>query len=273
MSEETIKERLGLSGRNARIISDLVSNGFGVFTIDDLKARTKSASEARKLASELMRARWLESLGRGKYLVLELTAGSRPVWTEDSFWIASKLVNPGYIGYFNALNEYGWTEQVPHTVTVATTKTLKQRTLLGVRYEFVKLTKKKFFGYETQVIRGKSIPISNKEKTIVDALDHPEYCGGIAEVAKVVYNARNDVKWSLVVEYAVQTGNGAILKRLGFVAEKMGVELPGDVIKTIQRHKTAGYAPLAPNQPAKGRRNSKWGVLVNATLNRDVILG
>ena len=272
MRDKTLNKRLGLSALKSQLISDLVSQGKNVFNIKDLHERIHSPSAARRIASDLLRSRWLESLGNGKYLVVDLSAGSKPLWVEDGFWVAANLVSPGYIGYYNALNHYGWTEQVPQTITIATTKRLRSRILLGIRYEFVTLSKKKFFGFEKRFIRGKPIFISNPEKTVVDSLDHPEYCGGITEVAKALYNARKEVKWPLVLEYAIQTGNGAILKRLGFLAEKMEVDLPREVIETIHRQKTAGYAPLAPNQPAKGRRNSKWGVLVNTVLNRDVIL-
>lgn len=53
------------------------------------------------------------------------------------------------------------------------------------------------------IVRQK-IVIPEKEKTIVDALDHPEYCGGIEEVAKCLWNAKDDadISFEKILKYA-----------------------------------------------------------------------
>ena len=82
MNDITIRK--GLSATEAKIISDLVSEGKTVFSINELARKTGSGTKARKIAWKLVKKRWLERLGKGIYLVLELGAGSEPKWTEDS---------------------------------------------------------------------------------------------------------------------------------------------------------------------------------------------
>ena len=130
-------ERKGLGGIEARAIADLVAEGNNIFALGDLEAKLGSRLKARKMASKLAKKHWLERLARGVYLVLELGAGSRPEWTEDRYYIASKLTSPYYVGFYNALHRYGWTEQVPLAVSIAVTSPLKKRVIHGVEYRFI----------------------------------------------------------------------------------------------------------------------------------------
>ncbi len=99
---------------------------------------------------------------------------------------------------------WGMTEQILHTVFVATPKRKKRR-VIGFgnqRYEFVTLSRKKFFGFTEEESNRTKFSISSKEKTIVDGLMHPEYCGGIPEVAKAIWNVRGELDWQKLLEMA-----------------------------------------------------------------------
>ena len=286
--------RKGLGTLEAEVLSELNAEGKTVFSIDELAAKTGSAVKARKMASKLVKKKWLGRLKRGVYLIMELAAGKTPQWTEDSYFIASKLVSPYYIGYYDMLHEYGWTEQIPFTVTVATTKKAKSRAIYGVNYKFITLTKKKFFGTTESYLgqSGSHITVSSREKTIVDALDHPEYCGGIQEVAKALYTACSETRedsWApfgspkyktkakvldlkRLVEYAEKMGNGAILKRLGYLAELMEIGLPDGLKAEIKSKLTKGYAPLYPGTRSKGKHDGKWMIILNTQLTKQLVL-
>ena len=71
------------------------------------------------LLHDLARKGWLRRLERGKYLILPLEAGMSGRYTEHEFIIAASLVTPYYIGFWTALNHYGYTEQFSATTFVA----------------------------------------------------------------------------------------------------------------------------------------------------------
>lgn len=269
MDNEGIRKGLGASEANA--ISDLVAEGKTVFSIDELAGKFGSREKARNAASRLVKKKWLERLGRGVYLVLEFAAGSIPEWTEDSYYIASKLVKPYYIGYYNMLNDYGWTEQVPSLICVVTTKKLKNRVIHGVRYNFIALARKKFFGTVKKSVRGHEIIVSDPEKTLLDAFDHPEYCGGIIEVAKALHNAK-EIDWRKLIGYGKRMGNGAIFKRLGYISELMGVPLQDEIKLELKDEITKGYALLDPETADEGKHDSKWNVVVNVEITKESVL-
>ena len=265
MGNETTRK--GLGSAESSILSAFASEGRTIFTIHELTEKIGSKEKARKMASLLAKKKWLERLSKGAYLILELAAGNKPKWTEDPFYIASKLKPNYYIGYYTMLNFYGWTEQVPETILVATTTLTKNKTILGINFEFITFNKKKFFGFKETNIRGHNIKVSDPEKTIVDALDHPEYCGGIDEVAKALTNANID--WTKAIDYAAKMNNGAIFKRMGYLMETMRLNIPNETIENIHHRITKGYAPLYPGIKSKGKHNTKWNIIINTNFSKE----
>ena len=87
--------------------------------------------------------------------------------------------------------------------------------VLDAEYYFVKLTDRKFFGWQQVEIEDHIVRISDPEKTVADCLDHPEHCGGIDQIARAVYFSHEEINLKRMVEYAQRMGNRTIIKRLG----------------------------------------------------------
>lgn len=63
------------------------------------------------------------------------------------------------------------------------------------------------------------VRISDREKTIIDALTHPEYCGGITEVAKGIWLMREKIKYKKLQDYIKKHNKNVVAKRLGYILE------------------------------------------------------
>lgn len=107
------------------------------------------------------------------------------------------------------------------------------------------------------------VNISDKEKTIVDALDRPRCCGGMPEVAKCLWNARRVISWDKLVEYALRMGNNTILRRLGYLSELLDIKVPEHLMLRMKSNLGKGYSALDPTMPVTGVRIAKWCLLVN----------
>lgn len=258
--------RKGLSKKEAYLLSSLSEKKKQLFAVRDvMKELDCSYNYAKVIISRLAKKKWLTQIEKGKYLIIPLEAGKESIYTEHEFIIASELVQPYYIAYWSALNYHHMTEQVPFTVFIATTKRRKNKKIHGVSYEFVAISKRKFFGYSAASIAGKDVLISDREKTVADCLDHPEYCGDITEAAKAIWNARGELDFEKLLEYALKMKNGAILKRLGYLLQKLEIKIPADIDKKIRQNISNGYAVLNPSGKKKGKHKSEWKLLVNVS--------
>nr|MDO8100843.1 type IV toxin-antitoxin system AbiEi family antitoxin [Candidatus Njordarchaeota archaeon] len=258
--------RAGLTRNESLLLSSLSERGKTIFKIEDIATELKcSYKYAKVLANNLAKKKWTIVLRRGIYLIVPLSAGVKSHYTEHEFVIASHLVSPYYIAYWSALNFYGFTEQTPLTVFVATTKRAKNREVLNTKYNFITLNKRKFFGFEPATVGTYKINISDREKTLVDALDHSEYCGGIPEVAKSLWNAKEKVSMEKIVNYAERVGNTTIVKRLGYLMESLSLKVDSEILLKMRGMISPGMSALDPTRPKKGTYNTRWNLLLNVS--------
>jgi predicted transcriptional regulator of viral defense system len=242
--------------RNIDVLKALASKG-NSFTLDDsAKINRVDRSSLRKMLFRMEKRGWIERIEKGKYLIIPLDA-QKGKYTLNEFVIGSLLVNPNCIAYWSALNYYGFTEQIPTTVFIQTTSRKKKQDIdiFGVHYRIVRLKDEKFFGMRKEWIEDTQINITEKEKTLVDCLDKPHFCGGIIEVAKALNNRDFDKR--KLLRYAKRMKNTGVVRRLGYFDEfySLGLKIP--------RPDTRNYLLLDPSMPKKGFKSAKWRLIVN----------
>lgn len=208
----------------------------------------------------LERGGWIERVERGKYVILPLEA-EKDRYTLHEFVVGSILVKPSAIAYWSALHFHGLTEQMPGVVFVQTISRKKRRELVvfNTVYRIVRVVKRKFFGLEPVWVEGSKVYVTDKEKTIIDCLDKPQYCGGIIEVYKALKDGNLDVE--KLSKYLTLFGSGAVAKRLVYLAELVGLDLniPGRLIKK-------GIVLLDPTMPRRGWVDYRLKLLINLEL-------
>ncbi len=227
------------------------------FTFEDAARISRLSSQSLKVTlSRMEKEGFVERIEKGKYLIIPLGA-RKGSYTINEFILGSQLIKPAVIAYWSALNYHGFTEQIPNTVFIQTTSRKKEQQLeiLGVRYRIIRVTKQKFFGSEKVWIDDVEVEITDPEKTVVDCLDKPQYCGGIAEAAKAL---QGDLDIEKLKKYAKDVGNSAVIKRLGILCDKMGIKIdikPGLI--------SGNYQLLDPSMHVKGILNRKWKIREN----------
>ena len=198
----------------------------------------------------------IERIEKGKYLIIPLGA-EKGKYTLHEFVIGSTLIKPYSIAYWSALNYYGLTEQIPATVFLQTTARKKNQDIkvFGVKYQIIKIKKEKIFGIRKEWIEETQINITDKEKTIIDCMDKPQYCGGIIEVAKALKNNKFDRK--KLEDYAQRIGNSGVLRRLGYLCELLNIKIK------LPKLDIRNYLLLDPIMPVKDPKSAKWRLIIN----------
>ena len=226
---------------------------------------------ALKLAA-LTRAGWLLRARHGLYLVLPLEADpGKPIVAEDPWVLAQEALSPCYIGGWSAAEHWELTEQLFRSTLVVTAAHVRTRSLrlLGQEFSLFRVPRARIAGV-VPVWRGSErVLISDRERTIVDGLRHPALCGGIRHLTDILreYGHSRDCNLDKLATVAREVGNGAVWKRLGYLAEVLWPE--AEALRTeAKRHLTTGYVKLDPDVRGRGHLVRRWGLWINVPVSR-----
>jgi len=260
-----ITRKIKLGPQEIRLLFSLEQKRTIIFTVDDAKKILNSSDPSVwNVLEALQRKKRIQRIEKGKYLLVPAKAGIEGYWTEDALSIVPDLIDVYYVGFWTAMNYWGMTEQIPRTVFVATTKRKRDMEFGHQKFKFITLSKKKFFGYVQEKRNDMNFNISNKEKTIVDGLMHPEYCGGITEAVKAMWNVRETVDWKTVLEMSRKVDMSIVLRRLGYLLSILSIERK--ISEMIRREKFIGYQFLDPLADKNRLDYSKeFGLIINKT--------
>jgi predicted transcriptional regulator of viral defense system len=240
---ESNRERLAL----------VLRQGGDLITIDDATAALGiGRTDAAKLLGRWQGQGWLRRVRRGLYAAVPLTSRQDEQVIEDPWTLVPELFDPGYIGGASAAQHWDLTEQLFRPVFVFTARPVRQsqQTIQGTPFVVRHIPAAKIFGTRT-LWRGRvKLQISDPARTIIDMLDDPRTGGGIRHVADCLkaYLARKDADPKLLIDYAERVGNGAVFKRLGFLAEREGG--PASLVSACAARLTQGVVDLDPGQPS-----------------------
>ena len=254
----------------ARLLFTLEREGIAIFTTAQATELlgVKEGSVRRVLQRLTLKGR-IQRVKKGEYHLVPSRAGYQPRWTEHIFTILEGILDEYYVGYWTALNYWGFTEQIPHTIFVATIKRHRPLSYGGNDVKYVTITPKKFFGWTREPIGETTFRVSDKEKTIIDSLDLPQHSGGIKEAVK---GFSEDLDYVKLERYAEKIGNGAVCKRLGYLMEVLSPDKHTQIVNQMQESLSASYSWLDPTAPKKVLAvNARWRLYINLTL--DVLRG
>ena len=220
-----------------------------VVSIEDV-ARTLrlERTEAAKLLSRWRDQGWLRRVGRGLYVPVPLDlAGSEQV-VEDPWVLVPTLFGECYVGGWTAAHHWDLTEQLFNETVVFTTRRIGERRVVAQGAAFVlhHIASKRLFGVK-QLWRGtRRVSVSDSARTLVDMLAMPDTGGGIDNVAEclAMHLRSKESNRDLLIRYADQFGNGAIFKRLGFLAETRHDDK--ELATACRARLTKGYSQLDP---------------------------
>lgn len=264
-----------ISYRSSELLNALISKNKEFFTLKDATEILfgKDNATVRKLLSDMTKRGLVMRIKEGLYhrIPYEQQPGQYfPNW----HLTAEAMVVPReyYIGFYSALDIHGLITQPAMVEQIVTNKQVKPKVQLvknswavpnrAVRFEFITLSKNRFFGYKKHWIDDfHKVNCSDLEKTFLDCLYKPDYAGGITEITKAIYKSRQKLNPIKLQNYLLRFDTQAVYKRLGFIISILDLfpELQDYIFGKI----TSTYTPLDPTHDKHGNYNSKWGIIDN----------
>lgn len=242
------------SSRARARLSAVLQASKDLVTIDDvMKTLALERDAAAKLLSRWQEQGWLKRIRRGLYATIPLDASATEQVLKDPWVLVPALFEPAYIGGWTAAEHWDLTEQLFRSIFVFTARPFrtKETTAQGVTFTLKRVPEDALFGLNT-IWRGQArVSISDKHRTIVDLLADPATGGGIRHVVRCLasYLRGADADAETLIRYADKLGNGAVFKRLGFLAaQTTGHEA---LVEACRQRLTEGNAKLDPSVPCR----------------------
>lgn len=270
-----VKQKPKRSDVGVELIRRLAAQGIRIFTTN--QARELGAEVGLKdsylleALYHLRRSGWIVSVRRGLYALSPSIPGVNPA---HEYEVAMALVAPAAISHWSALHYHGLSEQSPRKVFVLTTtetsiprghKVHSKRPggeyrFADTLYQFVQVKPERFFGTQKVWVDEARVSITDAERTLLDGLSKPQYCGDFAEVLHA-FEARGEaLDLKRIIGYALKL-DAATAKRLGWVLEQQGVA--SDRLQPLVELPVKDYRKLDPSGPQKGPCNRRWMIQEN----------
>jgi predicted transcriptional regulator of viral defense system len=180
-------------------------------------------SAAAKQLSRWLDQGWLRRVGRGLYVPVPLELAGNEQVVEDPWTLIPALFDPCYVAGWTAAHHWDLTEQLFTDTVVFTTRRVSSKRYVaqGVTFLLHHVAHRRLFGLKS-IWRGTvRVQVSDAARTLVDMLALPESGGGIDHVADCLgaYRRSQTYDREVLLRYGDTFGNGAVFKRLGFLAE------------------------------------------------------
>lgn len=267
-----MQDAYGKSSKSRERLSKLLREGGEVLTIDETaRILGLDNDEAAKALARWRNQGWIARIKRGVYVFVPLEARSATQALEDAWILVPELFGPAYVGGWSAAEYWDLTEQIFRDICVFTGRPVAKRDQIIHNISFVVTHAPAALHFGTKPVwkKEKKILISDPAKTIVDMLSDPRAGGGIQHVVDCLqeYLKSKHFNERQLIDYAVKLGNGAVFKRLGFLASR----LLGDghpLALACKPHLSRGNAQIDPT--LKGNRLiTRWRLFIPSGFQID----
>jgi len=255
-----------LGPQAAHLITTLYEQNKPIFRLKEVqKILHSDEASSRNFVRRLVNRGVATRLKPGLFILVPYELGKEAEYIGNPFVVAREIMGGKdyFLSHATAMEIHGGVTQPQLVVYVTTLKPRRSITAQGIEFRFIHSQKKYFFGIiDYWVTKQEKVRVSDLERTIIDGLRQPEYCGGLTEVAKGFWMRHQDVNLNRLISYAIKIDVGAVIRRLGFLLElyKIGTYEDWEILSL---HLTETYVRLDPLLPSEGKFLRKWRLQLN----------
>lgn len=251
---------------SAHLISMLYEENKSIFKISDAqRILRKGYNETTDLLSELVKRKVITRLKAGKFLIIPQQLGKGEQYFGNWYVAGKEVANSKrcYMAFYSAMHYWGMLTQPLLKIFIATPKRQVVPYEMRNKLVFVFVNEKNIWGITDEwVTPNDKVRISDIEKTIIDALAHPQHCGGITEIAKGIWLVKEKIEYKKLQDYIRKYNKNVVAKRLGYILEMLNIEQPR-LINQLRKYVKDRYDLFDPNLTENRIDKNKWRLIDN----------
>lgn len=253
---------------SANLISFLYSSNKIIFTLVDIENITGLRDgAARDLASRLIKRNIIARIKYGKYIIIPQEIGDNVSYIGDWYVVAREIVKSPdyYISYYSAMDIHNMITHPVTKVFVTTPKQEynKQRVVGNTTFEFICMTAKYIWGIQKfWVTKSEQVRVSDIERTIIDCLYRPKYCGGVMEIIKGLWIKKAKINFDILFDYVIKFKKIVVIKRLGYILESLHLQT-ANYLNELRTRINDKYYVLDPLLSTEKTYKNFWKLIAN----------
>lgn len=242
-----------------RLADDLVAEGKTHFTFGEAQQRFgQSPSATGNLLQRMLTAGLIDRVRRGHYVIRQLgVLGTPSVAEEVALAVGAAFAGmPHRMAYRTALDEHDLIVHPARSITVATSRRIRAKTLSGRPLHIVREPESNI---SVGAIACGLSRVSSVERALLDAAARPNLVGGAAILAEAIATASSRIDVTVLIHYAQNLGWAAALRRIGSIADTL--EIGGLAGKLRPLRPLTADLDLEPGgDPPRVWRDAHWRV-------------
>lgn len=213
-----------LSEKESFLLENLIAK-YGLFVdFDQIYAQLGqdyTRQKAKKVVIKLTKNGWLVRIKKGVYYITNLE--SRGFAGASVLVIAQAILDESYVSFEAALQYHGVFDQHTRTVISVCLKKKADKTIQGITYRFIKVSRKNFYGWQDSQIEGRTVKVATLEKAILDMIQSQRSVHSLDLVLEKLREHKDNFDLEKLNELA--KGQSITVQRIfGFLLDKAGMD-------------------------------------------------
>lgn len=251
-------------------------NNNSIFTLDELRkyfAFPEGSRKALDLIHEQKKYNRIGVIKSGLYFVVQ--PGNNPESVQvDPYLLSLKNVNNSIVAFHSAMELLGYSHSIfniTYSLSNRYRSSLKFRdqTIQYIMVSEILLKKsKEFFGTEKVERLGIKVTVTGKERTLVESLERPQYCGGFEEMYRSLEKMPY-IDFDILLQYLDLREQKNLFSRVGYFLEQHRKDFNVEEKVLLQLEKNVPSQPLYWDRSRKsGIIKKRWNLIVPSDVDK-----
>jgi len=233
-----------------------------VFNLEDAEKVVGSTENAKVLLNSYVKKGLVKRVRRDLYCAVNIENRDAPA---DRYLVGSKINDSAYLTHHSAFEVHGLSHQVSFVVYVASDHKISDFEFEGVLYKYVG---KGINEGVTNYRLNEKVRVTNLERTVVDSMDRPDYCGGFHELDEIlkICPVLDEAK---LLNYLEMYNKQVLYKKVGYFLERHQQSLGiSDGFLNFIEKKTGNTKKYLSEEALNGSGvfMKRWGLIVPKTF-------
>jgi predicted transcriptional regulator of viral defense system len=246
-----------------------------VFTHEEFKQYassngTTNENTLKEILAYHLKKKNIIRIRRGLFASIPLSSrDSAESYQTDPYLIAGRISDDAVLAYHTAFDFHGVSYSLSHQITFLSQQkirpfTFQQTEIICLPFPKALINKNKIH-FETLTVdrEGLNIKVTSLERTLVDALDRPEYAGGWEEIWRTAEHIPI-INFDKMIKYAILLDNATTIAKLGFFLEqhKEKFNVDTNTLALLQAKKPSSIHYLERSKREPGKLIPRWNLIV-----------